>query len=311
MKNKFTNTKLVMGLALIIPMIMVSCVSNKKFTSLEEQRNDLNEQLISRQQAYEEVESKLEETQSKLTAKEVELFGAQQQARTAKEDLRYLRNSNTLLLDRLGDLSVVSKTGVESIKKSLEALEERNEYIRELTSSLRRTDSVNLMLVMNLKRSLNNFDDEDVTIEVKKGVVYVSLSDKLLFRSGSSEITLRAQEVLGKIASVVNDHKDLDLLVEGHTDNVDIGKNLIGIKDNWDLSTQRAISVVRVLQNQFQVNPARLTAAGRSKYLPKTTNATVEGRGFNRRTEIIILPKLDEFFKLLEPQMTGKITTNN
>ncbi|MFT7149054.1 MAG: chemotaxis protein MotB [Nonlabens sp.] len=311
MKNKFKNTKLAIGIALIIPMIMVSCVSNKKFTALEGQRNDLNEQLTSRQQAYEQVESKLEDTQSKLTVKEVELFGAQQQARSAKEDLRYLRNSNTLLLDRLGDLSVVSKTGVESIKKSLEALEERNEYIRELTSSLRRTDSVNLMLVMNLKRSLNSFDDEDVTIEVKKGVVYVSLSDKLLFRSGSSEVTLRAQEVLGKIASVVNDHKDLDLLVEGHTDNVDIGKNMTGIKDNWDLSAQRAISVVRVLQDQFQVNPARLTAAGRSKYLPKRTNATVEGRGRNRRTEIIILPKLDEFFTLLAPQMMGKITTNN
>jgi len=311
MKKKVSNTKLVIGLVLIMPILLVSCISNKKFTELEGQRNELNEKLTSQQQSYEQVESKLKDTEGKLILKEVELSGARQQARSAKEDLQYLRNSNTLLLDRLGDLSVVSKTGVESIKKSLEALEERNQYIRELTSSLRRTDSVNLMLVMNLKRSLNSFDDEDVTIEVKKGVVYVSLSDKLLFRSGSSEITLRAQEVLGKIASVVNDHKDLDLLVEGHTDNVSIGKNMTGIKDNWDLSAQRAISVVRVLQNKFQVNPARLTAAGRSKYLPKRTNATVEGRGRNRRTEIIILPKLDEFFKLLEPQMMGKIKANN
>lgn len=310
MKNEVLKTKLWVTCALLIPILMSSCVSNKKFTELEGQRNELNVELTNRQQAYEQLESKLKNTESRLTVKEIELLGAQQQARSAKEDLEYLKNSNTLLLDRLGDLSVVSKTGVESIKKSLEALEERNEYIKELTSTIRRADSVNLMLVMNLKRSLDSFDDEDVTIEVKKGVVYVSLSDKLLFRSGSSEITLRAQEVLEKIASVVNDHVELDLLIEGHTDNVAIGKNLTGVKDNWDLSAQRAISIVRVLQSEFGVDPARLTAAGRSKFLPKKTNDTAEGRALNRRTEIIILPKLDEFFKLLEPQMMGKIDTN-
>jgi len=310
MKKKVFNIKSRIFFVLIIPILLGSCVSNKKFIALEGQRNEINEELTSQQQAYGQLESKLKDTEGKLTVKIVELSSARQQAKSAREELEYQKNSNTLLLDRLADLSVVSKTGVESIKKSLEALEERNEYIRELTSSLRRTDSVNLMLVMNLKRSLNSFDDEDVTIEVKKGVVYISLSDKLLFRSGSSEITNKAQDVLGKIASVVNDHKELDLLVEGHTDNVSIGKNMVGIKDNWDLSAQRAISIVRVLQSKFQLDPARLTAAGRSKYVPKTTNETAKGRGLNRRTEIIILPKLDEFFKLLEPQTLSKVDVN-
>lgn len=309
MKNEVLKSKWGMTIAMVTLILLSSCVSSRKYAELEDQRNNLNVELSDQQEAYRRLESKLNDTEGQLTVKEVELSSAQQQTREAKQDLEYLKNSNTLLLDRLADLSVVSKAGVESIKKSLETLEERNEYIRQLTSSLRRADSVNLMLVMNLKRSLDSFDDEDVTIEVKKGVVYVSLSDKLLFRSGSSEITDKAQEVLGKIALVVNDHKELDLLIEGHTDDVAIGKNLVGVKDNWDLSTQRAISVVRVLQDEFHVDPARLTAAGRSKYTPKTTNNTPEGRGLNRRTEIIILPKLDEFFKLLEPQMMGKINT--
>lgn len=302
---------------LLTPVLFTSCVSNKKYLELEDRQQQLNEQLSHWQQQsneqqseLNELEVQLKETEGKLTIKEVELASAQLQARQAQADLEYLKNSNTLLLDRLADLSVVSKTGVESIKKSLETLEERNEYIRQLSSSLRRADSVNLMLVMNLKRSLESFDDEDVNIEVKKGVVYVSLSDKLLFRSGSSEITIRAHEVLGKIAMIVNDHKQLDLLIEGHTDNVAIGKNLVGIEDNWDLSAQRAISIVRVLQGEFKVDPARLTAAARSKYIPKATNETVEGRSLNRRTEIIILPKLDEFFKLLEPQMMGQVGVN-
>ncbi len=306
-----------MATLLLIPALFVGCVSNKKYLELEHHQQELNDELADWEQKYDEqlsdyneLELKLKETENEYAIKEVELASAQLQTRQAKAELEYLKNSNTLLLDRLADLSVVSKAGVESIKKSLETLEERNEYIRQLSSSLRRADSVNLVLVMNLKRSLESFDDDDVNIEVKKGVVYVSLSDRLLFRSGSSEVTQRAHEVLGKIALIVNDHKQLDLLIEGHTDNVAIGKNLTGIQDNWDLSSQRAISIVRILQNEFKVDPARLTAAGRSKYIPKADNDTVEGRSLNRRTEIIILPKLDEFFKLLEPQMMDQVGLN-
>jgi len=138
---------------------------------------------------------------------------------------------------------------------------------------------------------------------VKKGVVYVSISDKMLFRSGSYNISNRAEEVIGKIAKIINDHKELDILVEGHTDNVPISTECM--TDNWDLSVKRATSIVRLMQTKFAVQPIRMTAGGRSEYLPKTTNATAEGRAINRRTEIIILPKMDQFFELLKPPMTN------
>lgn len=160
-----------------------------------------------------------------------------------------------------------------------------------------RKDSLNLSLVMNLKRSLADVNDSDVQIEVKKGVVYISISDKMLFRSGSSTINANASTVLGKVAQVINDHNDLDILVEGHTDNVPINTGCT--KDNWDLSAERATAVVRMLQTKYKVNPSRMTAGGRSEYVPKADNATAEGRKTNRRTEIIILPKLDQFFELM------------
>lgn len=213
--------------------------------------------------------------------------------------MEYFKSTNTDLLARLSDLSVLSKSGAESIKQSLVALNGQNKYIRDLTTSMQRKDSINLVLVMNLKRSLDNIDDEDINIEVKKGVVYVSISDKMLFSSGSYQISNRAEEVIGKIAKIINDHKELDVLVEGHTDNVPISNECM--VDNWDLSVKRATSIVRLMQNKFSVLPSRMTAGGRSEYLPKTTNKTAEDRAKNRRTEIVILPKLDQFFELLEP----------
>ena len=156
---------------------------------------------------------------------------------------------------------------------------------------MQRKDSINLALVMNLKRSLDNFDDEDIAIEVKKGVVYVSISYKMLFKSGSYKISNQAEEVIGKIAKIINDHKELDILVEGHTDTVPISTDCMD--DNWDSSEKRATSIVRLMQTKFTVDPSRMTAGGRSEYVPRTTNETAKGRAINRRTEIIILPKLD------------------
>jgi chemotaxis protein MotB len=203
----------------------------------------------------------------------------------------------------MSELSIVSKAGADNIKKSLEALNEQSRYIKDLNSSVRRKDSTNLALVMNLKRSLSDINDEDVSVEVKKGVVYISISDKLLFKSGSAEINQKAEAVLEKVAKVVNDHKELDILVEGHTDNVPISTDCL--KDNWDLSTKRATSVVRMLQGKFMVMPERLTAGGRSEFIPKAANDNPETRKLNRRTEIIVTPKLDQFFQLLNPN-SGK-----
>jgi chemotaxis protein MotB len=222
---------------------------------------------------------------------------AQNKANELNNQLEYFKSTNTELLGRLADLSVVNITGAESIKKSLDALGAQNKYIQNLNESIQRKDSLALALVTNLKRSLENINDEDIQIEVKKGVIYVSLSDKLLFKSGSYDINKRAEEVLGKIAKVVNDHKELDILVEGHTDNVPIKNDCL--KDNWDLSVMRSTAVVKLLQTKYGIVPNRMTAGGRSEFSPKANNTTAEGRATNRRTEIIITPKLDQFFELL------------
>lgn len=272
-------------IAVMFLLILTSCVSQKKYATLQTQltnsqnelKNCTNEQLI--------LETNLANEKSKIEKLE--------------SQMDYFKSTNTNLLDRLSDLSVVSKSGAESIKKSLEALNEQNRYIKNLTTSMQKKDSLNLVLVMNLKRSLDNFDDEDISIEVKKGVVYVSISDKMLFKSGSYTIGARAKEVIGKIAKIINDHNELDVLIEGHTDNVPILTDCM--LDNWDLSVKRATSIVRLMQTEFGVKPERMTAGGRSEFIPKETNETSAGRAINRRTEIIILPKLDQFFNLLSP----------
>lgn len=249
------------------------------------------------------LEAKEKEAQAKdaeLNLAKNNLDNAKTKEQEMKSQMDFLRENNTQLLGRLSDLSVVSKTGAESIKKSLETMEEQGRYIKDLTASLQRKDSLNLQLVMNLKRSLDNINDEDVNIEVKKGVVFISLSDKMLFKSGSHEINKTADNVLAKIAKVVNDHKDMEILVEGHTDNVPIKNDCM--KDNWDLSVMRSTAIVRSLQSKYGVDPKRMTAGGRSEYLPKAGNENNAGRSANRRTEIIITPKLDQFFELMKPQ---------
>ena len=235
--------------------------------------------------------AKLSELQRELELKDdkIELL---------EEQLGHLQQTNGSLLDRMSDLSIVNKAGAESIQKSLENMTQQYAFIQDLTSKIHSKDSLNLALVMNIKRSLSNIDDDDVQVEVRGGVVYVSISDKLLFRSGSSRITSEATEVLNKLATILNDHDDLNVLVEGHTDDVPISNSCL--EDNWDLRVKRATSVVRMLVEDYYVNPERMTAAGRSEFVPKADNSTSAGRSTNRRTEIIITPKLDQFFQLLE-----------
>ncbi|NND08951.1 MAG: OmpA family protein [Saprospiraceae bacterium] len=233
-----------------------------------------------------------------------ELELKKEQVEQLQSQLDHIQETNSSLLDRLSDMSVINKAGAESIQHSLENINQQYAFIEDLTTKIQTKDSINLALVTNIKRSLANINDEDVQVEVRGGVVYVSISDKLLFRSGSAILGTQAKTVLGKLSSVINDHDDLDILVEGHTD--DVPMNTECVKDNWDLSVKRATSVVRSLQNDYYVTPERLTAAGRSKYLPKADNSDTQGRSLNRRTEIIITPKLDQFFKLLEsPKLPG------
>ena len=240
----------------------------------------------------------------KIKTLETRLAAKTQEVVLLEQQVESLQNTNTNLLDRMADLSIISKTGASSINESLKSLSQQYGFIQNLTSKMQSKDSLNLALVMNLKRSLMDINDEDVFVEVRGGLVHVSISDKLLFESGSAQINSRAQEVLGKIAAVINDHSDLDVVVEGHTDDVPIATSCVA--DNWDLSVKRATSVVRHLEENHYVDPTRMTAAGRSEYVPKTDNTTEDGRSINRRTEIVITPKLDQFFKLLEaPKVSG------
>ncbi|MCX6213381.1 OmpA family protein [Spirosoma sp.] len=279
--------------------MLASCNSKKRLAEIKALQDARDKAVAS----LNDCDQRTATLRSQLSAKDTDLQGKDKQVGDLQAQIDYLKKTNINLLDRMSDLSIVSKSGAESIRKSLETLNEQTKYTNNLNSTIQRKDSLNLALVMSLKRSLDDINDQDVQVEVKKGVVYVSISDKLLFKSGSYDITPRAETVLGKVAKVVNDHKDLDILVEGHTDAVPISTP--AIKDNWDLSALRATSVVRTLQAKFGVAPERLTAGGRSEFAPKDDNTTSVGRQQNRRTEIIITPKLDQFFNLLSSGQAG------
>jgi chemotaxis protein MotB len=219
-----------------------------------------------------------------------------------KEDqIDNLKNTNAALLNNVGDLATLSKKEAENLSKSLESIKEKDLQIKSLNDAISKKDSVTIALVTSLKSSLGNLNDQDIEVNVEKGVVYISISDKLLFSSGSDRINDRAKVVLGKVATVVNDKPEIDIMIEGHTDNQPISNSKF--KDNWDLSTARAVSVTKVLQNEFNVAPERMTAAGRSYYMPVASNDTAEGRAKNRRTRIVVLPKLDQFFEMIESGM--------
>ncbi|WP_292891886.1 OmpA family protein [Nonlabens sp.] len=218
-----------------------------------------------------------------------------------KEQIETLKNSNNALLSNQGELVTLSTTGSRNLERSLESLKEKDMQIRSLNDAITKKDSVTLALVTSLKSSLGNLQDEDISVNVEKGVVYISISDKLLFASGSDKINDKAIAVLGKVAKVVNDKPEIEIMVEGHTDDQPISSAKFA--DNWALSTARATAVTRVLQEDFKVAPKRMTAAGRSYYMPVASNDTAEGRSKNRRTRIVVLPKLDQFFDMVEKGM--------
>ncbi|HEX2627410.1 MAG TPA: OmpA family protein [Chitinophagaceae bacterium] len=214
------------------------------------------------------------------------------------KQIDFLKANSTQALQQLQDLSVISAQQADNIKKSLENIGAKDAYIQTLQQSLQRKDSLNLALVMNLKGAVGNMDDQDINIKVDKGVVYIDISDKVLFKSGKYEVTSQAKTVLGKVAAVLKAQPDIEFMVEGHTDNVPYRSGVL--LDNWDLSVKRATAIVRILQNQYGLDPAKMAAAGRSEYKPLVANDSPDNKAANRRTRILILPQLDQFFQLLE-----------
>jgi chemotaxis protein MotB len=272
-------------------LLLFSCVSSKKYKGEIAKYEQLNGNYVKLQGDLKSCEDAKAEYARNKSALEGEI-------ENLKKQNDFLKQNNTQALKQLQDLSVISSSQAESIKKSLDNIGAKDAYIQDLQASMARKDSLNMALVMNLKGAIGNLADEDINIKVDKGVVYIDISDKLLFNSGSYVITPRANEVLGKVAKVLKAQPDIEFMVEGHTDNVKFAKGVL--LDNWDLSVHRATAVVRVLQNQYGLNPAHIAAAGRGEYLPVAPNDTPAGKAANRRTRIVILPQLDQFFKLLE-----------
>jgi chemotaxis protein MotB len=282
------------------PLLLFSCVSSKKFKTAKAE--------------YEKLEAKYTIAESDLAECATEKATLARQKETLERELAlmnskvtdlngqvdYLKSNNNQALKQLESLSVISSQQAESIKKSMDNIGAKDAYIQTLQQQMAKKDSLNMTLVMNLKGAIGNLDDEDVNIKVDKGVVYIDISDKLLFKSGSYEVTDKAKSVLGKVAQVLKNQPDMEFMVEGHTDNVPYkGAALL---DNWDLSVKRATTIVRLLQKDYGLEPAKMAAAGRAEYKPVADNGTKEGRAANRRTRIVILPELDQFFKLLEPK---------
>lgn len=279
--------------AMVCILVSTSCVSKKVLKSEQDRVVQLQADQSKLQDDLKNCNNLTAEANRKNASLESELENLRKQN-------EFLKENNNQALKQLENLSVISSSQAESIKKSLDNIGAKDSYIQSLQSALNRKDSLNLALVTNLKGAIGNMDDKDINIKVDKGVVYIDISDKLLFKSASFDVTDRAKEVLGKVAMVLKNQPDIEFMVEGHTDNVAYkGKNGI-LLDNWDLSVKRATTVIRILQNQYGLDPAKMAAAGRSEFKPVADNSTTEGKAANRRTRIVILPQLDQFFKLLE-----------
>ncbi len=267
--------------------IMTSCVSNKK---------------------YAELEAKQQETQDLLNSATVKLNSclSEKDAATAsmqslKDQVENLKKTNGALLNNVGGLATLSQKGAENLERSLESIKEKDMQIKTMRDAINKKDSVTLALVTSLKGVLGNLQDDDIEVNVEKGVVFISISDKLLFKTGSYKVSSKANGILGKVAKVVLDKPDMEFMVEGHTDNVPYKSGIL--EDNWDLSVKRATAIVRELQTKFGVPAERMTAAGRSSYVPIADNSTAAGRATNRRIKVVVLPKLDQFYNMIEQGM--------
>lgn len=283
-------------LVLTASIIFTSCVSKKQFTNLETDYNRLQTEQKDLQRNYQESQLQLAESRTRVASLEERLA----EARKNNEDLRAAYAEMQGLLNK----SLLQNTqGNVNITKLVDEINSSNRFIQHLVQAKNRSDSLNIVMINNLTRSLTRDEMQDLDIKVLKGVVYISLDDRMLYRSGGYEISTKAGEILSKIAKIIMDYKDYSVLVEGNTDTDPISRP--NIRNNWDLSALRASSVVQALQNNYGVDPKRLTAAGRGEYNPISTNSTAEGKALNRRTQIIITPELNQFMELIDQAPKG------
>jgi chemotaxis protein MotB len=275
----------VLPIALVaIGLLSQGCISTKKFQAL--------------QTSYTDLETRNKDLNVRYLNSQQELSIAQTRVKSLEEQIAAGRSNLTSLQAALDKCLTSSGQGNVNISKLVDEINSSNKYIQQLVNSKNKSDSLNLVLTNNLTRSLSQTESKDVNVQVLKGVVYISLSDNMLYKSGGFEVSEKANETLSKIAKIITDYKDYDVLIEGNTDSEPISKP--NIRNNWDLSALRAASVVLALQNNYKVDPKRLTAGGRGEYNPIADNSTEAGKAKNRRTQIIITPKLDQFMELID-----------
>ncbi|MCC6541938.1 MAG: OmpA family protein [Flavobacteriales bacterium] len=277
--------------SLSLLFLLGSCVPKKKYAAIQASNETLKNKL-------DEANRSLSDCNSQKSILDARLAELQNKNEHLKDQVNQLNNTNAALLNNVSQMATLSAKEAQNLESSLEQIKEQDLRIRSLQDALTKKDSVTLALVVSLKSSLGNLNDTDVVVNVEKSVVFISLSDKMVFTSGSTTISPRAKEVLAKVATVINAKPEMEVLIEGHTDNVPIAKDCF--KDNWDLSVLRATAITRVLQKDFAVDPARITAGGRSEYVPLVANDTPEARSTNRRTRIVIMPKMDQFYGMIE-----------
>lgn len=274
--------RIVLALSLVA-LLSTSCGTKKKLAALE---------------------AKNKEIQDLLNSATVKLNSCLTEKEAMANQMEFLKKNNSDLINNMGNMTTLTTQGAQNIEKALETIKEKDLKITRMQDALTKKDSVTLALVTSLKSSVG-ISDPDIEVNVEKGVVFISIADKLLFKSGSYNVSERAKEVLGKVAKVINDKPTFECMVEGHTDNVPFTGNAI-LLDNWDLSVKRSTAIVRVLTKDLKVNPKQLIAAGRGEYIPLVENNSSENRGINRRTRIVVMPKIDEFYDMIEKEMKKK-----
>ncbi len=279
-------------LSLAVVFLLGSCVSKKEYTALEATHQKTKDELLAVKANLTKCLIETEKNQTLSSSYKSKITDLETTVQELQKDKRKT-------LEFVDNLTVLTKGANDNIKETLIQLSKKDQYIKYIRKAMTKKDSLNLAVAFHLKKELKEgLDDEDIEINVEKTVVFISISDKLLFKSGSYNVTEKAYKVLEKVATVVNGQPDMDVMIEGHTDSKSIKTEFL--QDNWDLSAKRATSIARILQNKFKVTPGRLIAAGRSSYVPLVPNDTEANMAKNRRTKIIIMPRLDQFFDLLE-----------